>query len=195
MVITVWFGMLVVSLVPLLTAWHLNDLMGRRARITGDWTQLQEELKRRHELIRRLVPAARGCDGDANAALRALVRARMAAVIDGCSGDGTRILSAEDLVGSTLRTLFAVADTNSGLRDRVGFSGLRQQLEVIEEKLELSLGNYNTTLRDYNRAVHRFPSALIASSFGFGTVAHGGLQARRRDRPAGRIRPGVQLLS
>jgi LemA protein len=112
----------------------------------------------------------RGYAAHESGTLKAVTDARARAVSAGATADPTAVASAENALSSSLRSLFAVAESYPALRAQEGFLALQEQLAATEDKLEYARRYYNTSARDYDTAMQSFPRTLIASPFGFHPV-------------------------
>jgi LemA protein len=163
--------------------WAFNGLVRRRNRTAEAWSQIDVELKRRHDLIPNLVQTVKGYAGHESATFEAVTQARAAAVSAGGSGDAAKVASAENALSGTLRSLFAVAENYPALQAVQSFLSLQEQLTATEDKLEYARRYYNTSARDYNSALQTFPRTLIAGPFHFTPVAFFQTEGADREVP------------
>jgi LemA protein len=147
-----------------------NGLVRRRNRTKEAWSEIDVELKRRHDLIPNLVETVKGYASHERETFEAVTAARAGAVSAGATGDPAKIGPAENILTSSLRSLFAVAENYPQLRAVESFVQLQEQLTATEDKVEYARRYYNTSARDYNTALQTFPRNLIAGPFGFEAV-------------------------
>ena len=148
-----------------------NGLVRRRNRTQEAWSEIDVELKRRHDLIPNLVETVKGYAAHERETFEAVTAARAGAIAAGKSGDPAQIGPAEDALSRTLRSLFAVAENYPQLRAVETFLQLQEQLTATEDKLEYARRYYNTSARDYNVSIQSFPRNLMAGIFGFTAVS------------------------
>ncbi len=148
-----------------------NGLVKRRNRTQEAWSEIDIELKRRHDLIPNLVSTVKGYAAHEQDTFEAVTQARANAVSAGATGDPDKIAPAENALSGTLRSLFAVAENYPQLRAVESFLQLQETLTATEDKIEFARRYYNTSARDYNVALQTFPRNLIAGPFGFKAVA------------------------
>jgi LemA protein len=129
------------------------------------------ELKRRHDLIPNLVETVKGYAAHEGATFEAVTAARAGAVSAGATKDLAKIGPAENILGQSLRSLFAVAESYPQLRAVESFTQLQEELTATEDKLEYARTSYNTSARDYNIARQSFPRSVLASIFSFQPVS------------------------
>jgi LemA protein len=166
-----------------------NGLVRRRNRTQEAWSQIDVELKRRHDLIPNLVETVKGYAAHERETFEAVTNARAAAVAAGATGDPAQVAPAENALSGALRSLFAVAENYPQLRAVESFTQLQEQLTATEDKIEFARRYYNTSARDYNIAIQSFPRNLIASTFGFKAV--GFFEADEADRAVPQVSFGT----
>jgi LemA protein len=161
----------VVVLIALFLWLAFNGLVKKRTRTQESWSQIDVELKRRHDLIPNLVSTVQGYATHEQGTFEAVTQARANAVTAGATGDPAKIGPAENVLTGALRSLFAVAENYPQLRAVESFLQLQETLTATEDKIEYARRYYNTSARDYNIALQTFPRNLIAGPFGFKAVA------------------------
>ncbi|HYB25509.1 MAG TPA: LemA family protein [Solirubrobacteraceae bacterium] len=148
-----------------------NGLVKKRNRTQEAWSEIDVELKRRHDLVPNLVATVQGYATHERGTFEAVTQARANAVAAGATDDPGQIAPAEDALSGALRSLFAVAESYPQLRAVESFVQLQETLTATEDKIEYARRYYNTSARDYNIALQTFPRNLIAGPFGFKPVA------------------------
>ena len=158
----------VVAVLLILGGWAaFNGLIKRRNRTEEAWSEIDVELKRRHDLIPNLVSTVRGYAAHEQGTFDDVTRARANAVAAGSTGDLAQIQPAESALSGALRSLFAVAENYPQLRAVESFLQLQEALTSTEDKIEYARRYYNTSARDYNIAIQTFPRRVVASLFHF----------------------------
>ena len=169
--------------VVLLVLWFVftyNGLVQARNRTQEAWSEIDVELKRRHDLIPNLVNTVQGYMGHERGTLEAVTNARANAVAAGATGDPAKIGQAENVLSQSLRSLFAVSENYPDLKAISAFTNLQENLTATEDKLEFSRRFYNGNVRDYNIKLQTLPTSLIAGALGFKAFAF--FQADEGDR-------------
>jgi LemA protein len=144
-----------------------NGLVTARNRTQEAWSEIDVELKRRHDLIPNLVNTVQGYMGHERGTLEAVTNARAGAVSAGASGDPAKIGQAENMLSQSLRSLFAVSENYPELKAIAAFTNLQETLTATEDKIEFSRRFYNGNVRDYNIKLQTLPTSLIAGALGF----------------------------
>ncbi|HET9731377.1 MAG TPA: LemA family protein [Acidimicrobiales bacterium] len=147
-----------------------NGMVRRRNRTQEAWSEIDVELRRRHDLIPNLVESVKGYASHEREVFEAVTRARADAVDAGASGDREKVAAAENTLTQSLRSLFAVAENYPQLRAVESFLQLQEQLTATEDKLEYARRYYNGSARDYNISLQTFPRNIVATVFGFEAV-------------------------
>ncbi len=174
----------VVVFLLLLGLWAAyNTLVKKRNRTQEAWSEIDVELKRRHDLIPNLVSTVEGYASHERGTFEAVTAARASAVTAGATGDPNKIAPAENVLSGALRSLFAVAENYPQLRAVESFVQLQETLTATEDKIEYARRYYNTSARDYNISLQSFPRNLIAGPFHFTAVAFFGADETDRSVP------------
>jgi len=175
-----WVLVAIVVIVGLWLVFSYNNLVQQRNRTQEAWSEIDVELKRRHDLIPNLVNTVQGYMGHERGTLEAVTNARAAAVSAGATGDPSKIGPAENMLSQSLRSLFAVSENYPDLKAISAFTNLQETLTATEDKIEFSRRFYNGNVRDYNIALQTLPTSLIAGMLGFKPFAF--FQADEGDR-------------
>lgn len=141
-----------------------NSLVRLRVRAESAWSDIDVQLKRRHDLIPNLVETVRGYAGHERETLESVVQARTRAVAARSPGESAQ---AEGELTRTLQALFALAENYPQLRASENFAQLQSSLASIEEAIQNARRYYNAVVRDLNTKIHQFPSNLVAQTFAF----------------------------
>src|ERR1700719_1250491 len=163
----IWIVVAIVVLIILWLVLTYNGLVTARNRTQEAWSEIDVELKRRHDLIPNLVNTVQGYMGHERGTLEAVTNARAGAVSAGASGDPAKIGQGENILSQSLRSLFAVSENYPDLKAIAAFTNLQETLTATEDKIEFSRRFYNGNVRDYNIKLQTLPTSLIAGVLGF----------------------------
>ena len=142
-----------------------NGLVGSRNEVKNSWSQIEVQLKRRHDLIPNLVEAVKGYMGHERGTLEAVTKARQQAVdVTGSVEDRAKV---ENALSQTLRSLFAVAEAYPDLKANQNFLALQEELTSTENKIGFARQYYNDAVLRLNNRIQMFPSSIIAGMFNF----------------------------
>jgi LemA protein len=175
----------IVVVLLLLVALSFNGLVRRRNRTQEAWSQIDVQLKRRHDLIPNLVETVKGYASHERGTFEAVTNARAAAVNAGSTGDPSKVGAAENVLTQSLRSLFAVAEAYPDLKAAENFRQLQEELTATEDKIAFARQFYNTSVRDYLTATQTFPRNLFAGALGFQPVPF--LEGEEADRAVPKV--------
>ncbi len=141
-----------------------NRLVVLRNRVDNAWSQIDVQLRRRYDLIPNLVQTVKGYMTHEAATLEKVTQARnMAMNAESVKEQG----EAENMLTSTLKSLFAVAEAYPDLKANQNFMMLQEELSGTESKIAYARQFYNDSVMSFNTAIQRFPANLIAGMLGF----------------------------
>ena len=143
-----------------------NGLVRLNVQAANAWSDIDVQLKRRHDLIPNVVETVKGYASHERNTLEAVINARNKAVSVQSAGPAERG-QAEGALTSALRGLFALSEAYPQLRAAENFGQLQSTLAGIEEAVQNARRYYNAVVRDLNTRVQQFPSNLVAGMFGF----------------------------
>jgi len=154
----------VLVLAALFAVLAYNSLARLRLLADNAWSDIDVQLKRRHDLIPSLVAAVKGHAGYEKGTLEAVVEARnKAAGATGPAQSG----EAEGALAGSVRQIFALAEAYPDLKAAGSFLQLQKQLTEIEDQIQQARRYYNAVVRDLNTRIAQFPANLVAGPFGF----------------------------
>jgi LemA protein len=161
-------GWIILALVVLLGLWLLttyNGLVTLRQRCRQAFSDIDVQLKQRHDLVPNLVETVKGYAAHERGTLDAVVQARNAAVAaHGPAAQG----QAEGALQSALRQLFALAEAYPDLKANQNFQQLQAELSDLENKIAAARRFFNNAAAEYNATRESFPAVVFAQSMGFG---------------------------
>ncbi len=140
-----------------------NKLMRLRNASDSAWSDIDVQLKKRHDLVPNLVETVKGYAAHEQGLFQKVTEARSAAMRATGPAETGR---AESRFQAALRGLFAVAEAYPELKASGNFAQLQGQLKEVEDGIEAARRYYNAVVRDLNTAVQQFPSNLVAGRCG-----------------------------
>ena len=154
----------IVAGVVLLLVILYNGLAGLRVRADSAWSDIDVQLKRRHDLIPNLVETVKGYASHEKGTFENIARYRSAAMSATTVDEKAQ---AEGQLTQALRGLLAVAENYPQLRASEQFTSLQSSLSQSEDAIQNSRRYYNAVVRDLNTKIATFPSNMIAGMFSF----------------------------
>ena len=141
-----------------------NGLVKLRENVKNGWSQIDVQLKRRHDLIPNLVETAKGYMSHEKDTLEKVIKARQQAI----SADSLQNKAqAENFLTNTLRSLFAVSERYPDLKADRQMLQLHEELVSTENKISFARQYYNDEVNRLNTAVQTFPDSVVANAFAF----------------------------
>lgn len=163
-------SLIVVGLIAaVLLIWFIavfNSLVELRVRVQNAWSDIDVQLKRRHDLIPNLVGAVQGYMAHERSTLEAVTAARTRAVASSSESVANRA-QAESALSGALSNLFAVAEQYPQLRAVESVQLLQEQLTSTENRIAFARQFYNDEVMKFNTVQATFPRNLFAGMFGF----------------------------
>jgi LemA protein len=157
-------AIIVIAVIVLLLIVLYNGLAGLRVRADSAWSDIDVQLKRRHDLIPNLVETVKGYAAHEKGTFENIARYRSAAMSATSVDEKAQ---AEGQLTQALRGLLAVAESYPQLRASEQFTSLQNQLAQTEDAIQNSRRYYNAVVRDLNTKIVTFPSNIIAGMFNF----------------------------
>ncbi len=161
------FLYIIIGVVVVIAFWlalSYNGFVRLKNRAQEAWSDIDVQLKRRHDLIPNLVETVKGYATHERELFEKVTQARAAAI----SAQGiAQKAQAENMLSDTLKSLFAVSENYPDLKASQNFLELQRELRDTEDKVQASRRFYNTNVRDLNTKVESFPDNIVAGWFRF----------------------------
>ena len=154
----------ILVVIGLIVGGMYNGLVQLKVRADNAWSDIDIQLKRRHDLIPNLVETVKGYAAHEKGTFENVARYRSAAMAATSAEDRAQ---AEGQLTQALRGLLAVAEAYPELKANAQFMSLQQQLTELEDALQNSRRYYNAVVRDLNTRIQSFPTNIIAGMFNF----------------------------
>lgn len=163
---------------------QFNRMVALRNRCAESWSNVDTELRRRHDLVPNLVATVQGYARHERAVLAQVAEARARAL----SAKGRAELAREeDALGRGLDRLLAVAEAYPALQASAHFLRLQEELAITEDRIQAARRFYNANVRDLRNQVRQFPGVLLAGLYGVRDTEFGFFEATGEDRAAPQV--------
>lgn len=143
-----------------------NGLVVDRNKVKNAWSQIDVQLKRRHDLIPNLMEAVKGYMAHESETLEKVIKARQQAINLNNASTAT-IAQAENQLTGALKSLFALSENYPDLKANQNFLQFQEELTSTENKIGFARQFYNDCVLEYNNKIEMFPSNVIAGMFNF----------------------------
>jgi LemA protein len=165
-----------------------NRLVALRRNCDQAASDIDVQLRQRHDLIPNLVEVVKGYASHERGTLEDVMRARAAAT---SAPAGAAQERAEATLTGAIGRLMAVAEAYPDLKASTNFSSLQEELSDIENKIAASRRFLNATVNEYNVSCEQFPANFLAKTFGFGS--RDGAVISQEERPQMEVAPVVHF--
>ncbi len=158
------WGIIILVAILVVAVFIYNSLVKLREQADAAWSDIDVQLKRRHDLIPNLVETVKGYASHEKETLERVIQARnMAMAAQGPEAQG----AAENVLTGALKSIFALAEAYPQLQAAGGFRDLQASLADIENSIQNARRYYNAVVRDFNTRIAQVPSNIIAQAFRF----------------------------
>ena len=141
-----------------------NSLVQLRVRSESAWSDIDVQLKRRHDLVPNLVETVKGYATHEKDTFENIAKYRSMAMQ--ATGPVDKA-AAENQLSGALKSLFAVAENYPQLQASQEFTQLQNSLNEIEDAIQNARRYYNAVVRDLNTKIQSFPTNILAGMYGF----------------------------
>jgi LemA protein len=154
---------LVVLLILFVVAIY-NGLVRLRNAVKNAWSQIDVQLKRRHDLIPNLIETCKGYMQHERDTLENITKLRNLAAGAKSVGESAK---AEGELSSALSSFFVVVESYPDLKANQNFLAVQEELSSTENKIGFARQLYNDTVMGFNNKIQVFPNNTIAGMFNF----------------------------
>jgi LemA protein len=158
---------IIIVVVVIIAFWVVgmyNGLVRLRNQVKNAWSQIDVQLKRRHDLIPNLMETVKGYMKHERETLEGITKARSQAMGANTVGEKAK---AEGELNAAMSKFFLVVESYPDLKANQNFLALQEELTSTENKISFSRQNYNDQVLGYNNKIQMFPSNIIAGMFNF----------------------------
>ena len=141
-----------------------NGLVSANENVTGKWSQVENQLQRRSDLIPNLVNTVKGYAKHENDIFTNVANAR--AKLAGASTVADKAAANGEL-SNALSRLLAISENYPDLKANTNFAQLQDELAGTENRLAVARKDYNDAAQAFNTKIKSFPANLYAGMFGF----------------------------
>ena len=156
--------LVVVAVVVLFVISMYNSLIQLRNRVKNAWSQIDVQLKRRHDLIPNLLETVKGYMKHEREIMENITKYRSQAIDASTVGEKAQ---AEGLLSGALGQLRVQVENYPDLKANQNFLALQEELTSTENKISYARQSYNDQVLFYNNKIQMFPSNIIAGMFKF----------------------------
>lgn len=152
------------ALVLLVSGCGYNTMVSEQEQVDGAWSEVENQLQRRNDLIPNLVNTVKGFATQEQDVLVKVTEARSR--VAGAGSPEQKIQASNELSGALSR-LLVVVEKYPELKSNQNFLRLQDELAGTENRLAVARMRYNEVVQTYNTTVKKFPTNIMAKVFGF----------------------------
>jgi LemA protein len=156
--------LIILGVLVLLFIFLFNSLVRLRNQVKNAWAQIDVQLKRRADLIPNLIETVKGYAKHEKGVLEGVTKARTQ-LMQASSVEGKA--KADNMLSSTLKSLFAVSENYPDLKANQNFLQLQEELSGTENKIAYARQFYNDIVMRFNTKIEVFPNNLFSKMLGF----------------------------
>jgi LemA protein len=157
-----------------------NALIRLRNQVKNAWSQIDVQLKRRHDLIPNLVETAKGYMTHEKETLENITKARSQAMGAQSVADKSK---AEGMLNDSMSKFFLVVENYPDLKANQNFLSVQEELTSTENKISFARQNYNDQVLFFNNKIQMFPSNMLAGMFNFKTEDFFEIEEKEKEVP------------
>lgn len=156
-------GILLITVIAVVGIY--NGLIASKNQVKNAYSQIEVQLKRRHDLIPNLVETVKGYMEHEKQTLENVIKARNLAC--NVSPDAKIQSANEGVLSGALKSLFALSENYPDLKANQNFLSLQEELTSTENRIAFARQFYNDSVMQYNTKREIFPNNVIVLMFNF----------------------------
>lgn len=141
-----------------------NGLVGANEAVNGKWSQIENQLQRRSDLIPNLVNTVKGFAAQEKEIIQSVADAR--SKLAGAAGPAAKAEANSELNGALSR-LLVVVENYPQLKSDANFRQLMDELSGTENRIAVARQDYNNSVQSFNTKIRSFPTNMLAGMMGF----------------------------
>lgn len=166
---TVWIIVAVVAVLIIGAVSSYNNLVNMSETVNGKWSQIENQLQRRTDLIPNLVNTVKGYAVHEQQAIQAVADAR--AKLGGAQGPNAKA-EANGELNTALSRLLVIVENYPNLKADKNFRALMDELSGTENRIAVARKDYNESVQLYNTTIRSLPASLFAKLYGFNSMEY-----------------------
>ncbi len=159
-----WSSITLLLLIIVFLIVSYNKLITDKHRVLSGWSDIDVQLKRRHDLIPKLVEAIKQYAGYEQATLQAVIELRSQA---GKQQDVNTRSQLENKLSGSLFSVYALAEDYPELKTNQSYLDLQQEISTIEQDIHFARRYFNGAVNNLNTRIETFPDLIVARLFNF----------------------------
>ncbi len=162
---SLWIVIGIIALLVVFGISSYNGLVSLNENVNGKWSQIENQLQRRADLIPNLVNTVKGFAAQEKQVIQSVTDAR--AKLAGAQGPAAKAQANGEL-NSALSRLLVVVENYPNLKSDKNFRALMDELSGTENRIAVARKDYNDSVQLFNTKIRSFPTNIFAGMLGFG---------------------------
>ncbi len=158
LILAILAGVLIACLVSFVST--RNEFVSMQESVDASWSQVENQLQRRSDLIPNLVSAVKGYAKHEASVFDDIAQAR--AKLAGARSPSEKV-AAGNQFESSLSRLLVVVEQYPNLKADQHFTALMDELAGSENRISVERKRYNESVQLYNTKLRQFPGVVVAS--------------------------------
>ncbi len=146
-----------------------NNLVTANEGVNGKWSQVENQMQRRYDLIPNLVETVKGYATHEETIFTDIADAR--SKLAGAQSIDDKV-AADSELSSALSRLLMIVENYPDLKANQNFIALQDELAGTENRLAIARKDYNDTVQGFNATIQKFPTNMFVGMFGFDKYAY-----------------------
>lgn len=162
--------MIILAVIVMLVLWFFgtyNKLISLSGSVDNSWANVQTSYQRRFDLIPNLVNTVKGYASHEEKLFTEITELRSRWQDSVSKKDVNSQLSTINSFESSLSRLMVVVENYPQLKASENFLSLQDELAGTENRVSVERQRYNEAVKNYNIAIKKIPTSIVASMFGF----------------------------
>lgn len=146
-----------------------NSLFAKREAIEAQWSEVENQLQRRVDMVNQLVGAVQGILTQEQKVFGDIANARAGLTSALKGGSKQEVIDADNQLTSTLQRIqfLSITEAYPELKSNENVKRLQDEIVGTENRLAVARRDYNQTVQDYNTSRGKFPTVIMAGLLGF----------------------------
>ena len=141
-----------------------NSFVSLKNKIKAAWSDIDVQLKKRHDLVPKLVDIVKGYTKHETSTLEKVTEMRTRAMNSVSVADKSQ---KESMLSGALKSIFAVAENYPDLKANQNFLELQKEIAKVEDDIQMARRYYNGSVKQFNTKIQTFPNLFIAQILGY----------------------------
>jgi len=173
----------IVAVVAILFFWGLsinNQMVTLDEAATAQWSQVENQLQRRYDLIPNLVNTVKGYAAHESKVFTAIADAR--SKLAGAKTPDQKIAASQQME-SALARLLVISENYPNLKADQSFNRLMDELSGSENRISVERKRYNEHIKEYNLYMRKFPNRILVGLLGFHSREYFEVEEKAKEAP------------